>query len=85
VRPDNARQALIDRAAASLGRSPAEFMLEAATQQARSVLLDHQFLELGESAIRRLTRALDAEPGDNCRLRALMARRTPWEERPSTG
>lgn len=79
LRTDEARRALIDRAAAALGKDRTEFMLDAATREAQSVLLDRRFFELTESAFRRFARALDAPPQDNPRLSKLLARRAPWE------
>ncbi len=79
LRTDEARRALIDRAAAALGKDRTEFMLDAATREAQSVLLDRRFFELGESAFRRFVEALDAPPAENPQLRKLMARRAPWD------
>lgn len=79
LRTDEARRALIDRAAAALGKDRTQFMLDAATREAQSVLLDQRFFELTESAFRRFSRALDAPPRDNPRLSELLARRAPWE------
>jgi uncharacterized protein (DUF1778 family) len=79
LRTDDARRALIDRAAAALGKGRTEFMLDAATREAQSVLLDQRFFQLDGPAFRRFTEALDASPAQNPRLRKLLARRAPWE------
>jgi uncharacterized protein (DUF1778 family) len=79
LRTDEARRALIDRAAAALGKDRTEFMLEAATREAQSVLLDRRFFELGDAAFRRFEKALDAPTADNPRLRSLLKRRASWE------
>ena len=79
LRTDETRRALIDRAAEALGKDRTEFMLDAATREAQSVLLDRQFFQLDEAAFRRFSKALDAPPADNPRLRQLLAKQAPWE------
>ena len=79
LRTDETSRALIDRAAEALGKDRTEFMLDAATREAQSVLLDRQFFQLDEAAFRRFSKALDAPPADNPRLRQLLAKRAPWE------
>jgi uncharacterized protein (DUF1778 family) len=79
LRTDEARRELIDRAAAALGKDRTEFMLDAATREAQSVLLDRRLFDLDESAFRRFAEALDAPPADNPRLRKLLTTRAPWE------
>ena len=54
-------------------------MLDAATREAQSVLLDRRLFHLDEAAFRRFAKALDAPPADNPRLRKLLARRAPWD------
>jgi uncharacterized protein (DUF1778 family) len=79
LRTSEARRALIDRAAEALGKDRTEFMLEAATREAQSVLLDRRFFQVDAVAFRRFAEALDSPPEDNPRLRKLFARRAPWE------
>lgn len=79
LRTDEARRALIDRAAEALGKDRTEFMLDAATREAQSVLLDRRLFHLDEAAFRRFTKALDAPPAHNPRLRRLLGKRAPWE------
>jgi uncharacterized protein (DUF1778 family) len=79
LRTDETRRALIDRAAEASGKDRTEFMLDAATREAQSVLLDRRFFQLGEAAFRRFTEMLDAPPTANPRLRKLLAKRAPWE------
>jgi len=80
LRTDEARRTLIDRAAAALGKGRTEFMLDAASREAQSVLLDRRLFHLDEAAFRRFAAALDAPPARNARLRKLLARRAPWEK-----
>jgi uncharacterized protein (DUF1778 family)/GNAT superfamily N-acetyltransferase len=79
LRADAPRRALIDRAAKATGKNRSEFMLDAATREATSVLLDRRFFELDPSAFKRFTLALDAPPADNARLRRLLEKKAPWE------
>ena len=53
LRASEASRALIDRAAEALGKDRTEFMLEAATRDAQSVLLDRRFFQLDEAAFQR--------------------------------
>jgi uncharacterized protein (DUF1778 family) len=79
LRTDEARRALIDRAARALGKDRTEFMLDAATREAQAVLLDRSFFQLDQGAYRRFVAALDAPPAQNPRLRKLLSKRAPWE------
>ena|SRR5688572_24780583 len=79
LRTDEARRALIDRAAQAAGKDRTEFMLDAAVREAHSVLLDRRFFQLEEVAFRQFLEALDARPRANPRLRKLLAKRAPWE------
>lgn len=79
LRADKPRRALIDRAAEAVGKNRSEFMLDAATREATTVLLDRRFFQLDPRAFKRFTAALDAPPSDNPRLRRLLAKKAPWE------
>ncbi len=79
LRADEPRRALIDRAAEAVGKNRSEFMLDAATREATTVLLDRRFFQLDPRAFKRFAAALDAPPSDNHRLRELLATRAPWE------
>jgi uncharacterized protein (DUF1778 family) len=79
LRADEPRRALIDRAAAAVGKNRSEFMLDAATREATSVLLDRRYFPLDVRTFRRFAAALDAAPSDNPRLRKLLAKKAPWE------
>ena len=69
---------LIDRAAQLLGKSRADFMLEAACAKAQSVLLDQVFFRLDAEKLRQFTKLLDAPPARNPGLERLMAVKPPW-------
>jgi uncharacterized protein (DUF1778 family) len=79
LRANQRQRALIDRAAAALGKNRSDFMLEVACREADAVLLDRRFFLLDEKAYRRFTTALDKPPADNPRLRRLLASSAPWE------
>lgn len=79
LRTDEARRALIDRAAEALGKDRTEFMLDAATREAQAVLLDRRLFQLDDAAFRRFARALDAPPTANPKLRKLLSTPAPWE------
>jgi uncharacterized protein (DUF1778 family) len=74
------RRALIDRAAEAAGKDRTEFMLDAATREATTVLLDQRYFQLDRDAFAKFTAALDAAPADNPRLRQLLSKRAPWEQ-----
>lgn len=79
LRADEPRRSLIDRAAEAVGKNRSEFMLDAATREATTVLLDRRFFQLDAATFKRFAAALDAPPADNPRLRKLLAKRAPWE------
>ena len=79
IRIEDKRRALIDRAAEAAGKNRTQFVLDAATREAESVLLDQRFFQLDEKAFAQFSAALDAPPEDNPRLRELLSTRAPWE------
>ena len=79
LRVDESRRALIDRAAEAVGKNRSEFMLDAATREATTALLDQRFFQLDARAFKRFAAALDAPPADNPRLRKLLRTKAPWE------
>jgi len=79
LRASQKQKALIDRAAAALGRSRSDFMLETACREAETVLLDRRYFTLSEEEFRRFKTMLDKPPGNNPKLRRLLQRKAPWE------
>ena len=69
---------LIDQAASLLGKNRSDFMLEAACDRARSVLLDQVFFELDATRFRKFNALLDAPLAPNPGLERLMAVKAPW-------
>ena len=70
---------LIDYAAHLLGKNRSDFMLEAACDKARAVMLDQVFFSLDADKFRQFTQLLDAPPAQNPGLERLMAVKAPWE------
>ncbi len=74
LRAKRGQRALIDKAAAALGKNRSDFMLEAACREAESVLLDRRYLALDEAAFRRFMDALDRPPAANAGLRETLSK-----------
>jgi uncharacterized protein (DUF1778 family) len=70
---------LIDDAAAVLGKTRTEFMVESARQAAIDVLLDQRLFVLDAKRYDAFVRALDNPPPPGPKLRALLRRRPAWE------
>jgi uncharacterized protein (DUF1778 family) len=68
---------LIGRAAEMLGKTRSDFVLEAACEKARSVLLDRESLE--EVRFREFSALLDAPVQPNPGLERLLAVKLPWQ------
>lgn len=69
---------LIDRAAASLGKSRTEFMIESARGQAVDLLLDQRVFDLNEDQDKAFAAMLADPPRPVAALRELMAGKPPW-------
>ena len=70
---------LIDTAAATLGKSRTEFVLDSARQQAVDVLLDRRLFNLDSEASTAFAEALADPVPPNEALRTLMKKPEPWE------
>lgn len=73
------QRALIDHAATLLGKNRSDFMLEAACDKARLVVLDQVFFSLDAEKFRQFNKMLDAPPVHNPGLERLMAVDAPWK------
>lgn len=71
---------LIDTAAAVIGKSRTEFVIESAKQHAIDVLLDQRLFELEPDQWNAFKQALDNPPLPNGALKQLLARKPPWEK-----
>lgn len=69
---------LIDHAASLLGKNRSDFMLEAACERAKSIVLDQVFFSLDEDRFRQFTALLDAPQEVNLGLERLRTVKAPW-------
>jgi len=75
-----AKQALIDQAAETLGKSRTEFILEASCEKAREVLADRTHFVLNPEAMKRFLALIEA-PLENAEAQLrLLTSRSPWEQ-----
>ncbi len=72
---------LIDSAAAAVGKTHTEFILESARQQATDVLLDQRLFELTDAQHEALMDVLQTPPAPSSALKKLLASKAPWETR----
>lgn len=70
---------LIDNAAAVLGKTRTDFILDTSRRHAIDVLLDQRMFALDEEPYTAFLRALDEEPMPNEKLKRLMSSKSPWE------
>lgn len=75
----NTRQ-LIDEAAAVLGKTRTEFMIESARREAIDVLLDQRLFSLDSDRYDAFLKALDDPPAPGPKLRALLCRAPAWQK-----
>ncbi|MBB3357629.1 MULTISPECIES: DUF1778 domain-containing protein [unclassified Novosphingobium] len=80
LRIEAATRQLIDEAAAILGKTRTEFMIESARQQAIDVLLDQRLFALESQDHAAFMAALDNPPEPGPRLKALMRRVPTWQQ-----
>jgi len=73
-----AERNLIDRAAASTGKTRTDFILGAARRAAEEALLDRALLSVGPEAYAEFLARLDAPAQPNERLRKTMQAPLPW-------
>lgn len=70
---------LIDDAAAVLGKTRTEFMVESARRQAIDVLLDQRLFSLDPERYDAFMQVLDNPPAPGPKLRSLLRRVPAWE------
>lgn len=70
---------LIDQAANLLGKNRSDFMLEAACEKAKGVMLDQVFFQLDARKFKQFCDMLDAPARSNQRLDRLLAVKAPWD------
>lgn len=69
---------MIDDAAAILGKTRTEFMIESARSLAIDVLLDQRLFVLDDARYNAFVHALDNPPAPGPKLRALLRRAPAW-------
>jgi uncharacterized protein (DUF1778 family) len=69
---------LIDEAAAALGKTRTEFMVETARRRAIDVVLDRRLFELDSRRFDAFMQALDKPPAPGRKLRSLLRRAPAW-------
>lgn len=69
---------IIDDAAAILGKTRTEFMIESARSHAIDVLLDQRLFVLDDARYTAFMHALDNPPAPGPKLRALLRRAPAW-------
>ncbi len=73
------QKALIDRAAAHLGKSRTEFMLDSAREAAENALLDRRLFLLDDALYAGFLARLDAPAEPSEGLQKVLGIPTPWE------
>src|SRR2546430_14088238 len=79
LRIETQMRQLIDDAAAILGKTRTEFMIESARKVAIDVLLDQRLFVLDPKRYDAFVHALDNPPAPGPKLRALLRRAPAWE------
>ena len=79
IRARSRQRDLIDQAAARLGRSRSDFMLEAACQRAEDVLLDQAFFTVDSGTFAKFQKLLDRPLPPTDKLRRLLNTKAPWD------
>ncbi|AWX15140.1 toxin-antitoxin system protein [Mergibacter septicus] len=70
---------LIDQAAALLGKTRSDFMLDAACTYAQNVILERTVFQLSEEKFNCFIEVLEQPNIANTKLEKLMAIKSPWE------
>lgn len=70
---------LIDRAAAVLGKTRSEFMLESARRTAEDVLLDQTVFRLDAKKFETFMAILEQPPKPSDKLKELLRTKAPWQ------
>jgi uncharacterized protein (DUF1778 family) len=79
MRVEPSQHALLTKAAEVLKKDRSAFILEVACKEAENVLLDQRFFQLDKAAFSAFEAALEAPIPANAKLKALLAKPSPWE------
>jgi uncharacterized protein (DUF1778 family) len=80
LRIETRTRQLIDEAAAALGKTRTEFMIDSARALAIDVILDQRLFVLDSDRYDDFVHALDNPPAPGPKLRALLRRVPAWEK-----
>lgn len=80
MRIEGSTRRLIDDAAAIVGKTRTEFMIESARREAIDVLLDQRLFALETSRYEAFMHMLDNPPAPGPKLRSLMRRVPAWQK-----
>lgn len=80
IRAKSRQRDLIDQAAARLGRSRSDFMLDAACSKAEDVLLDQVFFSLDANTFAKFQALFDKPLPATDKLRRLLKTKAPWDK-----
>jgi uncharacterized protein (DUF1778 family) len=80
LRIEGGTRQLIDDAAALMGKTRTEFMIESARRNAVDVLLDQRLFSLNPTDFDAFIKALDDSPAPKAKLRSLMRRKPAWQK-----
>ncbi len=80
IRAQSQQRDLIDLAAARLGRSRSDFMLDAACSMAEDVLLDQAFFSVDADTFAKFQALFDKPLPATHKLRRLLKRKAPWDK-----
>ncbi len=80
LRIETGTRQLIDDAAAILGKTRTEFMIESARRQAVDVLLDQRLFVLDPERYDAFMQALDNPPAPGPKLKSLLRRTPAWQK-----
>ncbi len=80
LRIETKTRQLIDDAAAILGKTRTEFMIDSARRQAIDVLLDQRLFVLDPDRYDAFVHALDNPPAPGPKLRSLLRRVPAWQK-----
>lgn len=78
LRPTPAQRDLIERAAALLSKRRSEFIVEAACERAREVVVGQVFFSPNTDKFKQFTALLDAPAAPNAGLQRLLAVQASW-------
>lgn len=79
LRVNQAQKALLELAAASLGKKLSDFVISASTEAAHLAIADQNRFVLPEAEMQKFLASLEEEPKENPALRELFARKSVFE------